>query len=1825
MATMTETENPVVSLQDKRFINIGSDPSNDLVITDDGVQPFHALLDCREEPYTLVPLSLDGEITLNGMQVPTHQALQIGDNDTLSLGNHRLRILPASGDSPLRLAVASGQNTAEEANALPGLVQTDMTGPAQDDIILASVDKDAAEISVDQTAIFVLTLGNGSPIVSTFHVQVDGIPDDWVLVSPANVNLNEGARGMVTVEITPPRRPTSTAGEHQVRFTITSHNHPDRRVTLLASLTIQPYYDFGISDLTPQRRRIGWRQKTGLVTMEVANRGNNTSPFLFSAQDEENGCRFQFVDNNNLRQPGQMQCVIPPGETRTTEMHIAPVKRSLVRMRSQNFPYRVISSQPENAALTLFTTGTAVSSPLINALGLFIIAALLICITGYLFTPRINSFKADNNLIGVGESTTLRWKTSPFTHNVAITGVEKAISGSQGAMQVFPALTVNTYTLTASTWLWSLLGLTPREMPVTVMAVPGEPVISTFTVSSEEALVGDEVTLRWSVDNTDKLLLTINGVTETFEDSNDFNGERKLAIEKATLISLEAINSSGTIVDSRFIEVSQPSIVIERFELSQSTITTGDQVTISWKVSGVGMADGGEVTISAFDSVLPLEGQMTFFPKESMEFVLTARNRKLQESRILPVGVLEPGTPPSAPTIDFFTAAPSSLVGPGNVELAWSVSGAYDSISISNGSAVVAKDLSAQGFRTISVSDSGTYVLTATYEGKSAGANLQITVDPALIKPILVITSVYPETNLEMGDSSVVSISITNPDVDDAPPTGQIVITDSTSSCVIELPKTNCTLTFETPGNKTITASYQGDSLHVQTVSDPYPTPITVLGNTITLGVTVFPNNNLYYFNQKVTVRVIVNGTNPSRVPDGELRVQRICDESGDASYPENDCVNEVIGYHKLTAADSGSYKFTDLQIDQLGGTWKLAIGFSVDSFYNPADAEVSLTVDDTPRPIKMELTTTDVLPGLNNHAITYTIRALDENIAGVFYVPEGTVSLTATHSDGVTLLSCNDLTLTDSGDGVSSTATCTITPTKSGVWSMSASYKVASTDVIHVDTDEDFDDLIVNSNVYSYDFSGTSTVMYGNEGTASVKLARAEDTSVMITDGTLSCAFPNGVSDGACTCAHVSGGTWGCSYTPMPADTLPASKIITFTYTPVDTAFLNEKTWSYTVTVQKATTVASINPGPASTYQVDGTYSFQISAAHATAGGAAPTGGKVTAILGTGPCSSTNGMTSGQVSTSTVDLGTSQSFTFASAQQNKTLTVCYRYDGDSSHYAASNYTATSSFTITSQSTTASIATQPDSTTPYEVGDTFAITVNAVRTSNSSSINTGNVSIQLGTGNCTSTSGMIAGVISTWSNTVGSPRTVTFALSHVVGQNLRFCVRYDGDSGTLSASPWVASNDLRVMAVPNWSSTAAVEFAASQTQNVKGSISVTLNNAYHPISSHVQIVLNDTDHTVLCPTASGDTQKTCTLKSASSTDGGTTTTYVFDISTNTAQTWTAMPRYLNTLGTSDVDSNNATALGTTFTIKSVYQLTVGQVNSSEGCSTCSGLLLGYTPYEVNSSDIMMTNLTSTLTVANFTSFDFTSAGLSAAVTGLGSGGSAISVDPSSGGCTITNSTNAAGTQVGLISCPSIRVTNSMVSNFQVTVTPTNPSAYPTALNSTVTGGINVYQNIIEESTGGTYDIRVNNGGCDGKQQIFEIVGYAAGTGDTSQVLKPEDFVFYLACEKDNDGDSDWDYFYTYDKDSATFSENLSWDTSTLPYKFSFTVKGYSSNPGYSGCEKNSDGVRFSLSLNDIPNASFFRDFEDFYWSTGDTYLNDDRGGTETKFDVCKDN
>ncbi len=187
--------------------------------------------------------------------------------------------------------------------------------------------------------------------------------------------------------------------------------------------------------------------------------------------------------------------------------------------------------------------------------------------------------------------------------------------------------------------------------------------------------------------------------------------------------------------------------------------------------------------------------------------------------------------------------------------------------------------------------------------------------------------------------------------------------------------------------------------------------------------------------------------------------------------------------------------------------------------------------------------------------------------------------------------------------------------------------------------------------------------------------------------------------------------------------------------------------------------------------------------------------------------------------------------------------------------------------------------------------------------------------------------------------------------------------------------------------------------------------------------------------------------------------------------------------------------------------------------------------------------------------------------------------------------------------------------------------------------STSSGTINVIQNIIESPSDAAYGITVSNLGCDGKQQKFQVSGYAAGPGDPSDLLVPSNFVFTLSCEKNDDGDDDWDDTYAYDSSNSDFSPAMNWDGGN-PDKFTFEIDPHSSAGGYSGCPYDADGVKFGLQLyksgtkcvlpgpsgtclmyNQIPT----HDFQVLNWDTGDTYLHDDHGGSDQKYDVCRNN
>ena len=277
-----------------------------------------------------------------------------------------------------------------------------------------------------------------------------------------------------------------------------------------------------------------------------------------------------------------------------------------------------------------------------------------------------------------------------------------------------------------------------------------------------------------------------------------------------------------------------------QFDQPKRQLSKGEQVMVEWDVDGT-----DTVAITPFTDVLPAKGKQPFFPQQSLNFVMSAKSGELAKLFMLPVTVFD-GTPPVAPTIQFFKGAPTASVGAASVQFSWSVSGAWTHIKLTTGDTVVADWVNAQGFITTTVSTSATYVLTAWNGQLSTATPLDITINPTLKASTLTITDVYPHAGyFKVNDSVNVYISITNLPAGIAAPTGTVTVTDDYATCQISLPVKFCTLKFNTPGTKQIKATYSGDAVYLPEDSAVYTKEsIVVVANQVNLSPTFFYRYN---------------------------------------------------------------------------------------------------------------------------------------------------------------------------------------------------------------------------------------------------------------------------------------------------------------------------------------------------------------------------------------------------------------------------------------------------------------------------------------------------------------------------------------------------------------------------------------------------------------------------------------------------------------------------------------------------------------------------------------------------------------------------------------------------------------------------------------------------------------------------------------------------------------------------------------------------------------------------------------------------------------------
>lgn len=805
---------------DKGITNIGSHPENDIIIDSPGVAPFHAILDHRFEPYQLTLLSQEGMTSVGNQPLAPHIPTTLQNWDNIDIDGHRLILVggteasvgpgPVGGIAPFPSPSAArshppqigttpimpaplparpatipppGSRPEGQGSTAYGLTPTAPGGappapsaPAvrrptgfykilppdqEDEAILIELSDREWTLDVEHTALFQLSIANGGDIVATFSVQIQGLDASWVEISQPHVNLFEGERTSVTISITPPRLPTSRAGAHHFAVIVTSSNYPGRYSQLGATLTINPYYEFAVNELSPKRQPISWFKHHGDTVVPITNKGNSNINLRVEGADDEHACSYEFdVPGEPVPLAKQAELRLPSEETVSIPLTVTPYSRRLIGLRRRTYSFTVTSTLIDGQQTPRSVLGELKSAPLIGPILLLLMTLLIVALILFLVRPRIYTFMFTDGgqqaVIRNGTPVAMRWSASYFTGDLTLDPAPEELAEPvpvRGTVETFPREDT-TYILTGGN---ALSRIAPRIFPAPTRALKVDVVAiapNVFFEAAPSVVVGEGVVvLRWQVSDADQIELFRQVGQNPEELIGDFSDSPEASLEvtpqpnQDTVYILKAKNlyvPTSTPVP-RVVTVLTPTPTVPPtpdiifFSANPATINEGEASTLAWTVNGA-----QEVTLQWPDNnnILPANHNIEVRPTASTDYTLIVPGVAPQVARVdvIPATPTPTSTPePTAPDITFFTADPDTIVKGDDtaVELQWTVVGTTTNIELSSPELPnPLSNLQAEGTFKITLNDTALFLLTAFNDTAKTSASVQIeTEDPTPVPP----------------------------------------------------------------------------------------------------------------------------------------------------------------------------------------------------------------------------------------------------------------------------------------------------------------------------------------------------------------------------------------------------------------------------------------------------------------------------------------------------------------------------------------------------------------------------------------------------------------------------------------------------------------------------------------------------------------------------------------------------------------------------------------------------------------------------------------------------------------------------------------------------------------------------------------------------------------------------------------------------------------------------------------------------------------------------------------------------------------------------------
>jgi len=315
-----------VPLAGKSRVTIGRDASCDLALQDPRASRQHAQVTIEGDTYRITDLN-----STNGTYLGQNKLLP-GVPETLR-GGSQVRI----GDHWLRLELAAAeQPAAQPAGASFAAAPVVGGAAARAERLTVSIEPEQLTVEPGQAAALTVRIMNPGQQVEHISTTLEGIPQEWVIHPEGTLRLVPGDSGSVTLRITPPRQPSSTAGLHPLEVRVASQNNPELYAMAQGGLTIQPYTQMDMA-VAPQNL-----PRRGEARLRVSNQGNAPETIRLTGAES---------DEQVAVAPATTQLAVRPGALGETSVKVAARKKRALFGTTEALPYAIRAVTSSGQAL----------------------------------------------------------------------------------------------------------------------------------------------------------------------------------------------------------------------------------------------------------------------------------------------------------------------------------------------------------------------------------------------------------------------------------------------------------------------------------------------------------------------------------------------------------------------------------------------------------------------------------------------------------------------------------------------------------------------------------------------------------------------------------------------------------------------------------------------------------------------------------------------------------------------------------------------------------------------------------------------------------------------------------------------------------------------------------------------------------------------------------------------------------------------------------------------------------------------------------------------------------------------------------------------------------------------------------------------------------------------------------------------------------------------------------------------------------------------------------------------------------------------------------